>query len=41
MADQKELVWVGSSRKDLQEFPKEVRSVFGVALYWAQNGVKS
>jgi len=40
MADQKELVWVGSSRKDLQSFPKEVRSLFGVALFWAQKGSK-
>jgi len=40
MEDEKELVWVGSSRKDLQDFPKEVRSVFGVALFWAQKGGK-
>jgi len=37
---EKELVWVGTSRKDLQGFPQEVRSVFGVALYWAQLGSK-
>jgi len=36
----KELVWVGSSRKDLQGFPQEVRALFGVALYWAQLGGK-
>jgi phage-related protein len=40
MADQKELVWVGSSKKDLQDFPKEVRAAFGVALFWAQKGGK-
>lgn len=37
---EKELVWVGSSRKDMQGFPREVRNVFGVALYWAQLGSK-
>jgi phage-related protein len=37
---EKELIWVGSSRKDLQGFPQEVRAVFGVALYWAQLGSK-
>lgn len=37
---ERELVWVGSSRKDLQGFPQEVRAVFGVALYWAQLGSK-
>lgn len=40
MTDEKELVWVGSSRKDMQSFPQEVRSAFGVALYWAQKGCK-
>jgi len=40
MVDEKELVWVGNSRKDLQRFPQEVRAVFGVALYWAQKGCK-
>jgi len=40
MVDEKELVWVGNSRKDLQGFPQEVRAVFGVALYWAQKGCK-
>lgn len=37
---EKGLIWVGSSRKDLQAFPQEVRAVFGVALYWAQLGSK-
>lgn len=40
MAAEKEIVWVGSARKDIQGFPQEVRSVFGVALYWAQQGFK-
>ncbi len=34
----KELVWVGSSRKDMREFPSAVRRVFGVALFAAQLG---
>lgn len=34
----KELVWVGSSRKDLREFPPVVKRVFGVALFAAQLG---
>jgi len=32
--------WIGSSRKDLREFPVEVRSTVGVALYEAQIGRK-
>jgi phage-related protein len=34
----KELVWVGSSRRDMREFPPAVRRVFGVALFAAQLG---
>ncbi len=34
----KELVWIGSSRKDLREFPPAVRRTFGVALFAAQLG---
>jgi phage-related protein len=34
----KELVWVGSSRKELQEFPPLVRRTFGVALFAVQLG---
>jgi phage-related protein len=37
---EKELIWVGNSRKAMQGFPPEVRAVFGVALYWAQLGSK-
>jgi phage-related protein len=36
----KELEWVGSSKKDLLEFPIEVRKEMGHALYMAQNGGK-
>ena len=32
------LVWIGSSRRDLREFPREVRREIGVALYVAQLG---
>lgn len=34
----KPLVWVGSSKDDLIEFPKEVQSSVGYALYLAQQG---
>jgi phage-related protein len=34
----KQLVWVGSSRRDLREFPSAVRRTFGVALYAIQLG---
>jgi phage-related protein len=34
----KPIIWIGSSRKDLREFPKEVRQDIGVALHWAQQG---
>jgi len=37
----KALDWVGSSRKDLKEFPAEVRNAMGYALYQAQLGLKS
>ena len=37
-ADPKELVWVGSSRKELRGFPPAVRRAFGVALFAAQLG---
>ena len=32
------LKWIGSSKKDLLEFPKEVRQEIGYALYIAQRG---
>lgn len=36
----KPLVWVGSSLKDLREFPDEVKDEMGFALYEAQRGLK-
>jgi phage-related protein len=36
----KPLVWVGSSREDLKEFPAAVQDHFGFALYQAQIGMK-
>jgi phage-related protein len=39
-SDVKPLIWVASSRKDLKEFPDEVRRVIGYALYLAQTGRK-
>jgi phage-related protein len=37
----KPLVWIGSSLDDLKEFPDEVRSDAGHALYLAQLGAKA
>ena len=34
----KELEWLGSSKKDLMEFPKDVIQEVGYALYLAQKG---
>src|SRR3989338_11209017 len=34
----KTLKWLGSSKKDLLEFPKEVIQEMGHALYYAQKG---
>ena len=34
----KPIIWIGSSRKDLRLFPKQVRIDIGKALYAAQNG---
>lgn len=34
----KELEWLGSSKKDLMNFPKEVIQEMGYALYLAQKG---
>ncbi len=36
----KPVVWVGSSRKDLREFPDNVQEHMGYALYVAQQGGK-
>jgi phage-related protein len=35
----KPVVWVGSSRRDLREMPKQARRNIGQALYAAQQGV--
>lgn len=32
--------WIGSSQNDLKEFPEDVRSIMGYALYVAQTGGK-
>ena len=43
MTDQpplKPLIWVGSSRKELREFPEPVQDHMGYALYVAQRGGK-
>jgi phage-related protein len=37
----KSLVWIGSSRKDIKEFPAEVKDVMGYALYQSQIGRKA
>src|SRR5665811_1795049 len=36
----KPVIWVGSSRKDLREFPEAVQDHIGYALYVAQRGGK-
>ena len=36
--DEKPVVWVGSSKKDLMALPVDVRSFFGHALDFAQRG---
>ena len=37
-AEPKPVVWIGSSRRDLKSFPKQVRSDIGQAFYTAQTG---
>ena len=34
----KELAWIGGSKKDLMDFPKDVIQEIGYALFLAQNG---
>lgn len=34
-------MWIGSSLRDLREFPDEVQDVLGYALYAAQIGLKA
>jgi phage-related protein len=36
----KDVVWVGSSLRDLRSFPEDVKDTFGYALYLAQTGGK-
>jgi len=36
----KPVIWVGSSRRDLREFPEPVQDQMGYALYVAQRGGK-
>ena len=38
--DDKELIWVGSSKQDLSAFPDDVKLVMGFALRVAQQGGK-
>ena len=40
LVERAELVWVGTSRKDLKDFPKEVRGEIGFALEDVQEGQK-
>jgi len=40
MSEEKRVDFIGSSRKDLREFPEEVRQDIGYALYEAQRGEK-
>jgi phage-related protein len=35
---ERSIIWVGSSRRDLRSFPREVRRDFGQSLYAAQQG---
>jgi len=37
---EKQLIWIGSSKRDLVSFPEEVKDVFGYALHLAQHGDK-
>ena len=38
MEQERPIIWVGSSRRDVRAFPPEVRRDIGYALYAAQNG---
>ncbi len=40
-AQLKPLAWIGSSHKDLTQFPASVQKAIGYALYLAQTGSKS
>ncbi len=34
----KPLTWIGTSKKDLQKFPDDVKQIMGYAIYLAQKG---
>jgi len=36
--DEKPLIWIGGSRKDLRAMPRAVQREFGFALHLAQTG---
>lgn len=36
----KPLTWIGTSKKDLQKFPDDVKQMMGYAIYLAQKGEK-
>ncbi len=36
----KDIVWIGSSRQDLKQFPEPIKSEIGYALFRAQEGKK-
>ncbi len=36
----KSLIWVGTSKKDLLEFPESIKQIMGYAIYPAQKGDK-
>lgn len=38
--DDKQVAWIGSSRRDLLDMPDDVRKTFGYALGLAQNGLR-
>ena len=38
MEQERPVIWMGSSRRDVRSFPSEVRRAVGYALYAAQHG---
>lgn len=40
METQKQIIWMGSTRKKIQQFPDKVKKQIGFALYLAQEGQK-
>lgn len=37
----KEVIWIGTSKEDLKEFPQDVQRVMGYALHHAQEGSRA